>query len=163
ETCTVQDPAWPVFFIEAVTDYIVNQAEPEGYLTTDGAKWLLARVAKDGVVTRKTDLDLVVNVLHRSRWSPVSLSAFALPQLKRAVAEGEGPLRSGQTTTEPGVISEPEVELVRRVLYAFGGDGNVAVTRDEADVLFDINDAIADPDANEAWTDLFVKAVTNVV
>ena len=162
ETCAVQDPAWPVFFIEAVTDYVVNQAEPEGYQTTDGAKWLLARVAKDGVVNRKTDLDLLINVLHKSRWSPVSLSRFALMQIRRAVADGDGPLRGGQPT-EPGVISEPEVELVRRVLYAFGGDGNVAVTRDEADVLFDINDAIADPEANEAWTDLFVKAVTNVV
>jgi hypothetical protein len=30
-------------------------------------------------------------------------------------------------------------------------------------VLFDINDAIGDPQANPAWTDLFVKAVTNVV
>jgi hypothetical protein len=37
------------------------------------------------------------------------------------------------------------------------------VTRPEAEVLFDINDAIADPEANPAWTDLFVKAVTNVV
>ena len=62
-----------------------------------------------------------------------------------------------------GTIREPEVELVRRILYAFGGDGSVAVTRAEAEVLFDINDAIADPTANPAWADLFVKAITNVV
>jgi hypothetical protein len=40
---------------------------------------------------------------------------------------------------------------------------SIAVTRPEAEVLFDINDAIGDPQANPAWTDLFVKAVTNVV
>ncbi len=162
EACPVQDPAWPAFFIETLTDYVVNQAAPEGYLTAESAKWLMERVAKDGMVARKTELDLIVNILDNSRWSPVSLSRFALRQVKRAVVDGDGPLRAGQVV-EKGKISEPEVELVRRILYAFGGDGNVAVTRAEAEVLFEINDAIADPEANPAWTDLFVKAVTNVV
>jgi len=162
ETCPVQDPTWPEFFIEALTDYVVNQAQPEGYLTAEGAKWLIDRVSKDDTIARKTELDLIVNILDKSRWSPVSLSRFALRQVKRAVVDGDGPLRAGQVV-EKGRISEPEVELVRRILYAFGGDGNVAVTRAEAEVLFEINDAIADPEANPAWTDLFVKAVTNVV
>jgi hypothetical protein len=162
EACLIQDPTWPDFFIEAVTDYVVNQALPEGYLTAEGAQWLIERVAKDGNVKRKTELDLIVNVLDKSRWSPVSLARVALAQVKRAVVSGDGPLRAGEMS-EKGKISEPEVELVRRILYAFGGDGNVAVTRAEAEVLFDINDAIADPEANPAWTDLFVKAVTNVV
>ena len=162
EACPVQDAAWPDFFIETLTDYAVNQAQPEGYLTAEGAKWLIARVSKDDMIARKTELDLVVNILDKSRWSPVSLSRFALQQVKRAVVDGDGPLRAGQIV-EKGRIGEPEVELVRRILYAFGGDGTVAVTRAEAEVLFEINDAIANPEGNPAWTDLFVKAVTNVV
>jgi len=162
EACPVQDATWPDFFIETLTDYVVNQAPPEGYITADGGKWLIARVSKDDKIARKTELDLVVNILDKSRWSPVSLSRFALDQVRRAVVDGDGPLRAGQVV-EKGRISEPEVELVRRILYAFGGDGNVAVTRAEADVLFEINDAIVNPEANPAWTDLFVKAVTNVV
>ena len=162
EACLIQDLSWPDFFIEAVTDYVVNQARPEGYLTAEGAQWLILRVAKDGNVARKTELDLIVNVLDKSRWSPVSLSRIALQQVRRAVVHGDGPLRAGEMS-EKGKISEPEVELVRRILYAFGGDGNVAVTRAEVEVLFEINDAIADPQANPAWSELFVKAVTNVV
>jgi hypothetical protein len=162
DACPIQDPAWPDFFIEAITDHIVNQAEPEGYLTADDAKQLIGRVSRDDVVARKTDLDLIVNILDKSRWSPVSLACFALRQVRHAVAEGKGPLRAAQSP-DKGRISEPEVELVRRILYAFGGDGSVAVTRPEAEVLFEINDAIADPEASPAWTDLFVKAVTNVV
>jgi hypothetical protein len=162
EACLIQDPSWPEFFVEAVTDYVDNQAQPEGYLTAEGAQWLILRVGKDGNVARKTELDLIVNVLDKSRWSPVSLSRIALQQVKRAVVHGDGPLRAGEMS-EKGKISEPEVELVRRILYAFGGDGNVAVTRAEAEVLFEINDAIADPQANPAWSELFVKAVTNVV
>ena len=33
DACPVQDPAWADCFIETITDYIVDQAEPEGYLT----------------------------------------------------------------------------------------------------------------------------------
>lgn len=162
EACPVQHPAWPEMFIEAVTDYLVNQAAPEGYLTADDAKWLMGRISKNGRIARKVELDLLVNVLDKSRWSPVSLSRFALEQVKQAVTDGDGPLRSGQDPGK-GTIREPEVELVRRILYAFAGDGSIAVTRPEAEVLFDINDAISDPEANQAWTDLFVKAITNVV
>jgi hypothetical protein len=162
EACTMQDDAWSDFFVEAMTDHLVNQALPEGYLTADDGQRLIGRISKDGKIARKTELDLVVSVLDKSRWSPVSLSAFALEQVRRAVVDGDGPLRAGEVA-EKGKISEPEVELVRRILYAFGGDGNVAVTRREAEVLFEINDAIADPEANAAWTDLFVKAVTNVL
>ena len=162
EACPLQHPAWADFFVETLTDYVVDQSEPEGYLTTDDAKRLVDRVTSGGRSPRKVELDLVVNVLDKSRWSPVSLSRFALEQVKRAVIDGNGPLRTGQETVR-GTIREPEVELVRRILYAFGGDGSVAVTRAEAEVLFDINDAIADPTANPAWADLFVKAITNVV
>ncbi|MEE9359757.1 MAG: hypothetical protein V3U85_04665 [Hyphomicrobium sp.] len=162
DACSVQDPSWVDFFIEAVTDHIIDQTEPEGYLTAENAEWLIAHITRDGKVKRKTEVDLLVNVLEKARWSPVSLVRFALEQVKAAVIEGEGPFRPDQSPPK-GQISESEVELVRRMLYAFGGDGNVAVTRAEAEVLFDINDATADAEPNPAWTDLFVKAVANVV
>ena len=162
EACRVQDPSWVNFFIEAITDYIVDETKPEGYLTADNAEWLIAHIAKDGKVKRKTEVGLLVNVLEKARWSPITLVRFALEQVKIAVIEGDGPLRADQSSAK-GEISEADVELVRRMLYAFGGSGNVAVTRDEAEVLFDINDAMADAEPNPAWTDLFVKAVTNVV
>jgi hypothetical protein len=162
ETCAEQDPAWGDFYVEALTDYLVHQAEPEGYLTAQEAKRLADRIAPGGIIARKSDLDLLVSVLDHSRWSPVSLSRLALDQVKRAVVSGDGPLRESHAD-QAGTIRESEVELLRRILYAYGGDGSVALTRAEAEVLFDINDAISDPQANAAWTDLFVKAVTNVV
>ena len=162
DACRVQDPSWVDFFIEAVTDYIVEQNEPEGYLTAQSAEWLIAHITKDGKVKRKTELGLLVNVLEKARWAPVNLVRLALEQVKAAVLEGEGPLRPDQSPAKRE-ISDSDVELVCRLLHAFGGDGNVAVTRDEAEVLFDINDAIGDAEPNPAWTDLFVKAVTNTI
>jgi len=80
--------------------------------------------------------------------------------VKKAVLEGEGPLAAGKSL-EPGRVTRDEVELIRRILYAFGGEGNVAVTRAEAQILFDINDATAQAQNDPAWSDLFVKAIAN--
>lgn len=160
EAAVDHDPAWCELFVEAVTDYIVEQAEPQGYVSEANADWLIARISADGAVKTATELELLVKTLEKAKSSPERLSAFALGQVKKAVLEGEGPLARGGKL-EPGRVGRDEVELMRRILYAFGGDGNVAVTRPEAEILFDINDATAGGANDPAWTELFVKAVAN--
>jgi hypothetical protein len=160
--CTAQHADWPDFFVEGITDYLVFQEAPRGYVTSANAHWLMDRVSKGGKVESKAEIELVVSVLDKARWAPVSLVKFALEQVKHAVVTGSGPLRNGKAL-QPGRISEGEVDLLRRILYAFGGDGHVAVTRDEADILFDIDEVVAASAPNPAWTDLFVKAIANVM
>jgi hypothetical protein len=162
DACPVQDPGWADCFVETITDYIVDQAKPEGYLTTDNADWLIARISKDGRIETKTEMELLVSVLDKARWAPQSLVRFALEQVKNAVIHGAGPLRSGKML-EPGVVTEGDVDLLRRILYSFGGDGNLAITQPEADILFDIDAATADADNHPSWGDLFVKAIANSV
>ena len=162
EACPVQDAAWSPFFVQAICDYIVNQTEPEGYLTAANADWLIAMIAPEGRVRTKTELDLLLQVLDTARWSPERLVRFALDEVKRAVVDGNGPLRiNGSRAT--GTITDSEVDLIRRILYAFGGDGNIAVTRAEAEVLIAIEESLANGTPNPAWTDLFVKAMANVI
>lgn len=160
--CNFDGTAWADFFVEALTDYLVFQAHPQGYVTSENAHWLLDRISHGGFVTSKIELDLAVSVLDKARWAPVSLAKFALDQIKHAVVTGTGPLRADPSATA-GTITAGEVDLLRRILYAFGGDGHVAITREEADVLFDIDEAVAHAAPNPAWTDLFVKAVANVI
>ncbi len=161
-----QDPAWVDCFVEMMTDYLVNQAVPEGYVTADNATWLVEQIAQDdGRVMTKAELELLINVLDKSRWSPQSLAQFALSQVLDGIVEGSGPLRMGSAATDckPGAVSESDVEVLRRILYAFGGDGNIAITPAEADVLFDINDATATAENADGWRDLFIKAIANCV
>ena len=139
-----------------------SRPSPEGYLTADNAQWLIERIAKDGRIETKTELELLVNVLDKARWAPQSLVRFALEQVKDAVIDGTGPLRSGKKL-EPGIVSEADVDLLRRILYSYGSDGNIAITQAEAEVLFDIDEATAGRDNHPAWTDLFVKAIANCV
>ena len=68
-----------------MTDYIVNDAEPQGYLTKANADWLIAKVARDGKVHTDTELELILNVLDKARWAPEILVTFALEQVKEAV------------------------------------------------------------------------------
>ena len=160
EAATETDPSWTELFVEAVSDYLVEQVEPAGYISEENADWLIDRISRDGVVKTASELEILIKVLERAKSSPTRLVSFALGQVKKAVVDGEGPLaRSGKLVR--GSVGRDEAELVRRILFAFGSDGNIAVTRAEAEILFDINDATAQSENDPAWNDLFVKAVAN--
>jgi hypothetical protein len=158
EACPVQDPAWADCFVETLTDYIVNQAPPEGYITASNARWLVDRISRSGRVATSTHLELLVNVLKTARWAPQSLARFALEQVEHAIVSGEGPLRAGKPS-RPGVVLEADVDLLRRVLIGFGCGGNLAVSRSEAEVLFAIDRACQGGDNHSSWRELFVKAM----
>ncbi|MEP9388447.1 hypothetical protein [Mesorhizobium sp. KR9-304] len=160
--CTERCAEWPEFLVEAITDYIVHQEKPAGYVSAKNAEWLIAAISHDGKVDTVTELELLVRVLEKAKFSTEKLVAFALKQVKLAVVDGQGPLMHGGELV-PGVIEKAEVDLLRRMLHAFGGDGNIAITRAEAEVLFEINDAVADARNDASWNDLFVKAVANFV
>ena len=76
--------------------------------------------------------------------------------------DGKGPLMLGGDLV-PGLIAKAEVDLLRRILYAYGGDGNIAITRAEAEMLFKINERTAAASNDPSWNDLFVKAIANFV
>lgn len=158
--CKDQDREWHVLFVEALTDYVVNQMAPAGYVSPENAQWLMARIDHDGHVDSATELELIVNIIDKAVSCPLALSAYGLAQVKHAVLTGEGPLRWGKHLA-PGRVTAGDVDLLRRVLYAMGGQQHVAITREEASVLFEINDA-TDGEANDpAFHDLFVKAIAN--
>ncbi len=47
---TSQHTSWRQFLAEAVTDYIVHQEQPSGYVTAENSDWLVSQIASDGVV-----------------------------------------------------------------------------------------------------------------
>ncbi len=158
-SCKVQDPDWTEIYHEAITDYLVVQAEPEGYVTQDQAEWLIEQIAPEGKLPSRKDLDLLVDVMDRARWLPEILIAFGLQQVAEAISGDNGGVRPDDG--EPGIIQDNEVELVRRMVYAFGGDGCVAVTRTEAEMLAMINDQLDPEKLSDAWMEFYIKAMAN--
>lgn len=166
ESCRVQDPAWADLFVGALTDYVVRELEPSGYLTAVHGGWLIARLSRHGRVNSKTEFDLILNVLDKARWAPESLIGFALNQVRASVLSGEGPLRSG-SEANAGMITAGEVDFVHRVLLATNAEGMFDLTRIEVESLLDIDAAIQNDDqvihatARILWRDLIGKAIAN--
>jgi hypothetical protein len=158
--CSKQDPSWSVAFTEALTDFIVHQTQPHGYVSEANANWLIQQIGQDGKVDHINEMELLVRVMEQAKSVPDSFSAYTLSQVKQAVLSGSGPLRNGKQL-EAGLVNEADVELLRRILYAYAGEGNVSITTAEAEVLFDINDATVGKANHPTWPDLFAKAVAN--
>jgi hypothetical protein len=154
------DLAWDILFVEALTDYCVHQVEPCGYVSEDNAQWLMSRVTRDGKVEAARELELLISILQKSTASPTSLSAFVLKAVRDCVLSGSGPLRGRTPDFRPKVCAQ-DVDAIRRAIFAFGAGGNVSVTREEAELLCDINDATAQAANDPAWPSLFAKAMAN--
>jgi len=150
--------AWNEFFVEAMVDYCVNQARPRGYMTENNAEWLIEQITRDGRLDKNSELELVVKVIERATEVPASFAAFALEQVEYAVLEGNGPLLCNSALV-PGVIGKPEAQLIRRIMYGAGAEGRLGVSRQEAEVLFDLNDKTVEAENHPEWNDVFVKAI----
>ena len=154
----IQDPTWSEFLVEVITEYVVNLAPPTGYVVAENARWLRQQVSTFGRVETSTELSLLVHVLETARWTPPSLAAFALDQIRHGIETGTGPLRAGRNLA-PGAIAPEEVDLAARIVRAFGGETSIAVTRAEADALIGINRAIGAGRSSPAWSMLLVRTV----
>lgn len=160
--CPVKDASWSDLFIEIVTECLIHQIEPGGYVTLAKMRWLLGRiVAGDGVAGR-AELELIVNILDKARWAPASLPAFAISQIAAAARRGEGPLRGGQRFPAGHIVPQ-ELDYIRRTLFAYGNGKALPITHAEAAALIDVGEALDGGAMPMEWVDLFVKALANAV
>ena len=155
-----RSPEWCDFFIEAVSELLVNGLEPRGYVTEEQAAWLIARLDHDGRLDSLTELELLVKVIERALNVPDSIKDYALHQIEQAVLTGQGPTRDGGML-EKGNVTAAEVRLIRRVIFAQAGDKPAAVSQREADMLFRLKDAALGAANAPEWKQLFVQGVGN--
>lgn len=143
------DPEWPQFFAEAVADFYLREEEPQGYFTADEFDELQARIVGDGCANR-IERALLVKLMETAIETPPEMSAFTGRELKSSILAKERP-----------AVSKEDVMLIRRWLFAAGGAGHVGVTRAEAEILFEINDAVKFGEATPAWGELFTQGIVN--
>ena len=151
---------WDEFFVEAMVDHLVNQAEPVGHISEDNAEWLISCIARNGLVDGPVRLEMLVKVIEVAKSAPEFLLAFALSQVSEAVLNNQGPLAESRLS-EKQVICKSDVELLRRMIFGYGSDSGLAVSKAEAEFLFELNDRTAEFENDPAWTDLFARAVGN--
>jgi hypothetical protein len=148
---------WTDLFSEALTDYLVHQNVPQGYIPQDKADWLIGTLTKRGVASTE-EFAMLIDVMTHALGVPPALSSFALREIQNAIASGRRTF-IGDEDNRPGVVTKADAEALRAVLYA-ATTGTVAhVSKEEAEVLFDIADAASQTDP--AFDDLFARAVGN--
>lgn len=152
--------AWVDFFVEVIGEYVLNQRAPRGYVDDGDAAWLKERIDADGRLSSLSELELVVRLAERAANMPEALKAYALAQVEKAVLTGEGATRDGGAL-EPGRINAAEAQILRRLLFASGGDRPAGVSKREAELLFRLKDATLESDNAPEWKDLFVQGVAN--
>ena len=153
-------PAFATFFVEAMTDFVVHQTEPRGYVDQELAEWLVAQLMRDQAITTHTELELLVRVMETADSVPDELELFTLDTIGEAVLNGDQQLLNGEHLQQ-GVVGSAEANLIRRVIYGTGGSNTIFVSRAEADFLFDLNDATVAAPVDPAWAALFRQGVTN--
>lgn len=152
-------PEWSQFFVEALTQFIVNTVEPKGYVDDAMGEELVARIDRDGKVDSLAELELLVKVLETALHAPAVLKAYALRQVELAVLSAEGPTRQG--ALDPKGINDVECSLLRRLIFSAGGDHPASVSQAEAEMLFRIKDATLYEANADGWERLFVQGVAN--
>lgn len=144
------DPEWFQFFAEAAADFYLREEEPQGYLTPEEFQSLRGRVTRNGHANA-LEIALLVKLMETATQTPAEMATFTGEQIRAMIVNKE----------EGPVVSKQDAIMLKRYLFASGGDGNVAITRREAELLFDINDATENAKNNSAWTELFVQGVVN--
>jgi hypothetical protein len=151
---------WVDFFVEAMTAYVVRQQKPIGYVDDAKAAWLISKVDQDGQIGSLGELELLVTVLETATNVPDRLKSYALRQIEVAVETGTGPTRDGGSLNS-SCITDSEVKLLRRMLFAQASDGPAIVSRAEAEMLFRLKDKSLGAANAAGWKTLFVQAVGN--
>lgn len=159
DACVAPTSDWCSFFVEALSNFIVNTVEPKGYVDDEMADELIDRIDRDGKVGSMAELELLVKVSETALNVPDRLKAYALRQIEEAVLHGEGPTRHGELA--PKGINQAECALLRRLIFAPASERAAAVSRSEAEMLFRIKDeTLYEVNAHE-WEKLFVQGVAN--
>ncbi|GGD14433.1 hypothetical protein [Aquisalinus flavus] len=141
------DPSWQQFLGEAMADFFIRQGEPRGYMSEENGAFLVRCLDRPDAINPAV-LDALVHMVRHAHKVPQPVIDFGLEAIRAHVLAD-------------AVINADEVERVRAFLFAAGGAGNVAITRQEAAFLFDLNDAAYSANNHPSWADLFMKAVGN--
>ncbi len=160
DRCRNAAPEWHDFLYEAVEHFLLHQTPPQGFLDEKGAAWLRTRVGRTGKVKTWFEMELLVCILEHAENAPDWLKVWALAQVEETVVSGNGPTRVAEEAVL-NCVDEAEVDLLRRLIFAEGGEGAIIVGSLEADMLFRIKDrTLGSPNA-PGWMTLFVQAIGN--
>jgi hypothetical protein len=125
-SCRQKCPEWNSYFVEQLAAFIVHYSYPQGSLDEINVAWLMRMVATDGVVNSPLELELVLHVMEISAHVPDELRAFALDQLRFAIAENVGAYHLDRPLSRKG-ITRQDIDYIMRILRNVSDGGVITV------------------------------------
>ncbi len=164
---------WNDFFVNAITDFLIRQTLPVGYVDPIHATWLMERIDQDSRMDEATEEALLLSVLKFAENCPESLEIYALNKVRQKIV-GRA-VESKLCVQEQDVsmiervlyacnamqVGPKDVALIKKVVYASGGHGGFGISKAEAAFLFELDEATKGQNNCESWQKLFVGAIAN--
>lgn len=146
---------WEEFFVGALTDFLIRQELPVGYVTPIQASWLMERIEADEKLGEETELTLLLNVLRLAKDVPENLELYTLNKIRNKIIT--------RAVEGDFCITSKDIKELKQVLYACGGHGGFSISELEARFLFDLDELSQSADNDPEWQKLFVGAIANHV
>ncbi len=143
------DPKWNPLFVEGVSKHVLEDEGSPNEIDEGESTYLMDKIGADGRCI-PVEMTLLLNVAEKATSIPEALNTFIIDKLKAAVIED-------------GIIDAPECANIAKVIYGEGGGDGAGVSTEEADLLFELNDATSGKDNAPEWQTLFVEGVSKHV
>ena len=151
---------WTEFFAAGVTDHLVRRQAPFDILDAEKTAWLIGALRKGRHTVTASGFAVLLRLIESAHDVPPQLAAFAIRQVRSAVLANRRPASSVRLPINR-IIDSETAALVRRVVLGCAGLAMRAVTREEAEALFDLHDLTASGANDTDFDDLFFKAVAH--
>lgn len=147
DACAVKDPSWVVLLGRAAKNALISDSESYNEIDEAEADYLIAAFQKDGKLD-SAELEVIRKVFENADKINEKLVTFVKTALKDAVIAD-------------GVISDEEINTIAAIIYSKGGDQAESVSKEEAELVFTINDSL--PKKTFNWNKFFVDVICDFV
>jgi uncharacterized tellurite resistance protein B-like protein len=151
------DSSWKAFFVEAISDYLLNDEKSPGVIDEEEGKWLVEKIGADGQVDG-AEKQLLDHLKKNAKKMPATVTALMTGAIAgNATSPDKKNLQKlKKVVIADGMIDKDEVNRLRNMLYADG-----KIDQEEADFIFELNDAVSGKKNDPTWNQFFVQAISD--
>lgn len=157
--CPDKHKSWTPFFVDALTDFYVWYWEPRGYIDDEQCEHLIRHILVKGRIANAASMELLLNIVYWAGYAPAELVRLVLTTVWNSVLDPDNAAYNRGRLQK--IVDRIDVEILRMAIYAPSIDGGLIVSREEAELLFELNDATIESANHPSWRELFVMAVAN--
>lgn len=141
--------SWKDLFVKAITDHVLKDDQSYGSVDDDEADYLIGKIQGDGKID-EIEQALLLKIIEKATGTCEKFQDFVLTSFKNLILED-------------GVIDAAEVKTIKAIIYGAGGASGAKVDKNEAEWLFELNDAVSGKANHESWKALMVEAISKYV